>query len=248
MTDKPEITTLDDLLPFVESLESPRELGAVLIARVPRRFKFRLACEARDALSKDWADGTLRYWLGPNRHTEAAKDAKRQVVRDANRRRRAADPKPSQAASRRWYEKNQQAAREATNRWYEANPDYQKQYHNRRYAEDQAFALTKASRARIHRALRSAIGNPGKARPTLDLLGCSAEEYRAYLEALFEPGMTWENWGHWHIDHIRPLASFDLSDPDQQARAFHHTNTKPMWADENRSKGSLWRGRRHRYG
>ena len=90
------------------------------------------------------------------------------------------------------------------------------------------------------------VGEPGKARPSLDLLGCSAEEYRVYLERLFEPGMDWENREEWHIDHVIPLASFDLSDPDQQARAFHYTNTRPMWAEDNLLKGSLHQGVRHR--
>lgn len=52
--------------------------------------------------------------------------------------------------------------------------------------------------------------------------------------------MTWENWGRggWHIDHILPVSSFNLSDPDQFFKAFHFTNLQPLWERENLSKGS----------
>lgn len=50
--------------------------------------------------------------------------------------------------------------------------------------------------------------------------------------------MTWENYGFytWHIDHIRPCASFDLSDPEQQKICFNYKNMQPLWAHENLSK------------
>jgi hypothetical protein len=54
--------------------------------------------------------------------------------------------------------------------------------------------------------------------------------------------MTWENHGRygWHIDHIRPCASFDLADPEQQRKCFHYTNLQPLWASENMRKGDKW--------
>jgi hypothetical protein len=54
--------------------------------------------------------------------------------------------------------------------------------------------------------------------------------------------MTWENWAldGWHIDHIRPCCSFDLTDPEQQKKCFHYSNLQPLWAEENWSKGGKW--------
>ena len=57
--------------------------------------------------------------------------------------------------------------------------------------------------------------------------------------------MTWENWtkNGWHLDHIRPIASFpNLTDPEQQRQCCHYTNLRPMWAEENLSKSSWWNG------
>lgn len=73
-------------------------------------------------------------------------------------------------------------------------------------------------------------------------LGCSVTELRAYLEFRFQPGMTWANYGkgrsRWSIDHIRPLASFDLTDRAQLLEACHYTNLQPLWNPENSRKGS----------
>ena len=72
-------------------------------------------------------------------------------------------------------------------------------------------------------------------------LGCSFKEYKSYLEEKFKPGMTWNNMGKngWEIDHIVPLARFDLSKINNQMKAFHYTNTQPLWSIENKVKGKV---------
>ncbi len=99
----------------------------------------------------------------------------------------------------------------------------------------QAKAATNL-RTRIGDALRAA--NATKSARTLELLGASIEEVRAHLEAQFKLGMTWDNWSihGWHIDHIKPCASFDLTDPEQQKACFHYSNLQPLWAKDNLSK------------
>jgi hypothetical protein len=79
-----------------------------------------------------------------------------------------------------------------------------------------------------------------KSKRTIELLGCSIEEVWNHLESKFKSGMTKENHGLWHIDHIKPCASFDLTDPEQQAICFHYTNLQPLWAVDNRRKGSRY--------
>ena len=55
--------------------------------------------------------------------------------------------------------------------------------------------------------------------------------------------MTWENYGsYWHVDHIRPLASFDLSKPEEQTKAFHFSNCQPLEAKKNLQKSDSWDG------
>jgi hypothetical protein len=70
-------------------------------------------------------------------------------------------------------------------------------------------------------------------------LGCTMPELVRHLEGQFLPGMSWDNYGFkgWHIDHIRPLGTFDLEDREQFLKAVHYTNLRPLWAFENLSRG-----------
>jgi hypothetical protein len=97
---------------------------------------------------------------------------------------------------------------------------------------------------RIRTLIRNSLHHRGitKDTKTATLLGCSVKEFAYYLESKFSDGMTWANYGNkpgnWNIDHILPLASFDLRDEEQQKAAFHYSNCRPLWAVENFKKGS----------
>jgi len=85
--------------------------------------------------------------------------------------------------------------------------------------------------------VRSAIKNNRKCTKTTELIGCTTEELITHIEKQFQPDMTWDNYGKWHIDHIVPCALFDQSDPEEQKKCFHFSNMRPMWAFDNISKG-----------
>jgi YesN/AraC family two-component response regulator len=95
-------------------------------------------------------------------------------------------------------------------------------------------------------SIRRATKNNYKSVRTEKLIGCSVEQLKQHLESKFVKGMSWSNHGsgwngmgmkEWHIDHIKPCASFDLSKPSEQHKCFHYTNLQPLWATENLSKG-----------
>ena len=111
-------------------------------------------------------------------------------------------------------------------------------YKRKRLAEDPLFKLIYGLRSRILLAIKSQAGE--KAAKSMELLGCSVQHVRDHLESQFTEGMTWENRGEWHIDHIRPCASFDLTDPEEQRKCFHWTNLQPLWAIDNIKKGAKW--------
>ena len=91
-------------------------------------------------------------------------------------------------------------------------------------------------RSRVMIGLKLQLAN--KAYKTIELLGCSTKEARKHIEKQFARWMTWENHGLWEIDHIIPISSFNLSDPEQQKKAFHYTNLQPLIKQENRNKSN----------
>ncbi len=69
------------------------------------------------------------------------------------------------------------------------------------------------------------------------MIGCTPRELKAHLESLFTQGMSWANYGQWHVDHVNPCARFDLTSEAQQRMCFHFSNLQPLWAADNWSKG-----------
>jgi hypothetical protein len=112
-------------------------------------------------------------------------------------------------------------------------------YIRNREKVDVEFRLLQRIRVRISGALKGRA----KSLSTTKLMGCSLPEFKAHLEKQFKAGMSWSNYGEWHVDHIRPCASFDLNDPVSLSQCFHYTNLQPMWALDNAKKNSSWEGK-----
>jgi len=96
------------------------------------------------------------------------------------------------------------------------------------------FRCRMAMAGRIREALISK--KAVKTATTMRLVGCSRAHLKWHIKKQFKPGMTWENHGKWHIDHIRPCSSFNLLLESEQRACFHFTNLQPLWAHENLSK------------
>ena len=100
------------------------------------------------------------------------------------------------------------------------------------------YNLSEKIRSRIYNALKYL--ELRKSLKTIKLLGCNWKFYKDYLESHFTEGMTWEKLlnGEIHIDHTLPIVSFDLTKLEEQKKAFHYSNTRPLWAKDNLSKGA----------
>ena len=103
---------------------------------------------------------------------------------------------------------------------------YSYEYNNERRKTDKNFRLASLLRTRFHHALKNGF----KMKSVIELVGCTIEEFKLYVESLFYPEMTWENHGDiWEIDHILPCASFDLTLLEEQKKCFHFSNHQPLF-------------------
>jgi hypothetical protein len=92
--------------------------------------------------------------------------------------------------------------------------------------------VAKNLRTRIYQVLRGLRKHGSLCR----LIGCSVDQFRRHISARFLPGMSWANYGQWHVDHVKPCASFNLADSVQQRACFHYANLQPLWAKDNIAK------------
>ena len=141
-----------------------------------------------------------------------------------------------------WSKKNKEYLKEKRKsydkEYYEANKEKRLAYHKNRKKTNLQFKLSCAIRSRLYTCIKDKC----KVGSAVKDLGCSVDELIIYLESKFQEGMSWDNWKHdgWHIDHIKPLASFDLTDRNQFLEACNYTNLQPLWAKDNFSKGDSY--------
>ncbi|NDE13523.1 hypothetical protein EBZ80_01155 [bacterium] len=156
---------------------------------------------------------------------------------------------------RQYYEKNKQKYAENNKRdrqqhplkyflrgkkYREQNREFLNKYHREWKHKKRQRNLNYKIKENLSRRIRYALTNEGcqKTAPTLSLLGATdIESVRIYLEARFEIGMTWRNYGtSWHIDHIFPCVSWNLCDSYENLLCWNYRNLAPLWSFANQSK------------
>lgn len=151
-----------------------------------------------------------------------------------------------------YYRENKEKILEYASKWRRDNKEYIREQ-KKIYAENNALSIKKRQaeyqrrklkenisfrlRLRISSRIYTALKKNQKSVSLQKYLGCSIEFLKGYLANKFTEGMTWGNYGKWHIDHIKPCTSFDLSKLREQKKCFHYTNLQPLWAKDNIRKG-----------
>ena len=144
------------------------------------------------------------------------------------------------AASRAYAVRNPEKRSAANKSWAERNPDALEAIRARR-RKCPINRMNSAIRSRIALAL---VGRQ-KSAPTFAMLGYSKNDLTLHIEACFSAGMSWGNYGQWHIDHIRPVASFSFDDFESDVReCWALSNLRPLWGHENMKKSSAWQGKK----
>jgi len=140
--------------------------------------------------------------------------------------------------SKKYNQNHKQKIKEYLINYFQTNNEVRKQYKKWyeifRRETDNNYKILCYLRSRMYHVLKNNI----KSSSTVKLIGCSIEQLRGYLEKQFTTGMNWNNYGKWHVDHIKPCASFDLSKSEEQRKCFNWKNLQPLWAEENLRKGA----------
>lgn len=171
-------------------------------------------------------------------------------VRERARKWRLDNPERARTNNKNWAAKNWDKVIQHKKDWVARNPEKAKEsaratrvrYWGKirervreKYHTDPATRIASAQRVRLRRALRGAL----KSDRTFSLVGCSPDRLVQYLQAQFREGMSWENYGRvWQVDHKKPCAKFDLTQPSEQQKCFHFTNLQPLFSAENFRKGA----------
>ena len=156
---------------------------------------------------------------------------------------------------KQYRQKNKEKINTQSKQWYHNNKEKRKQYLlfnkekinqsiNNKYKTNINFKIRRCLASRMYQSLK----NNSKSTHTMKLIGCTVDHLKKHLQRKFTKGMSWSNYGRWHIDHIRPCASFDLSKPEQQRECFHYTNLQPLWAEDNFSKNDKYNQKEIKYG
>jgi hypothetical protein len=143
-----------------------------------------------------------------------------------------------------WSEKNREHLREYHTKWREDNHnnlnEYKRTYEKTKKDSDPKYKLASYTRTAIYTCLKER--NISKYKNTFDLLPYSLDDLIQRLESQFKEGMSWDNYGEWHVDHIKPMSSFEFDSPEDISfqECWSLGNLQPLWAKENLSKGSTY--------
>lgn len=136
-----------------------------------------------------------------------------------------------QESKKQYYYENQEICCKRSRDWYAKNKEIKNEKHvvyirNRRRT-DNDFKVYSNIQSRIYSALHS--NNVKKIDNTLDIIGCSIAFYKSWLEYQFDDNMNWDNHGnYWHIDHVKPCESYNMSDDNELKECFNWSNVRPV--------------------
>ena len=134
------------------------------------------------------------------------------------------------------YEINKQSFKDYDKQYFSKNKKHINERLRKKYKENIQHKLKSILRGRLWSLVKS--NKMLKRKNALNLVGCSVQELKEHVEKQWLPGMSWDNHTNngWHIDHIMPCNTFDLTDIEQQKLCFHYSNLRPLWAADNLSR------------
>jgi hypothetical protein len=138
----------------------------------------------------------------------------------------------------KYYVNHKEEIKEYYKNYYETNKEIlinkMSQYSSNRRKTDILFNLIHIVRNRVYKIIK--VKNINKQNKTFDIVGCSPNQLKEHLQKKFIHGISWDNYGDWHIDHIIPLSS--ATNEEDIYKLCHYTNLQPLWAEDNLKKSN----------
>lgn len=166
------------------------------------------------------------------------REKNRDIINEKVRIQYKTNPEIQKERSKKWMinreDDYRNSYRKRGKKWVEKNKDkrreYQNNYSTERLKTDILFKLKRNIRIRINKFLKNKKDNSS------NVVGCSPNYLKEHLEKQFNNGMSWDNYGNWHIDHIIPLSSAKTE--EDIYKLCHYTNLQPLWAEDNLKKSN----------
>ena len=185
--------------------------------------------ECSNQKNKEWREKnseknkqTIKKW----------KEANADKIREYKRKRKPTEKEKD--GKKRWTEKNAEKLKEYQRQYKKKNQKRLNELEQKRKQVDPVYRIVCSIRSRVS-ALCKSISEERNLSATKSI-GLNRDEFKKYIESKFQEGMTWENYGEWHIDHIKPLST--ATTEEQVMELNHYTNLQPLWAIENLRKSN----------
>jgi hypothetical protein len=190
--------------------------------------------EKRKLISKKWRDNnkekqkeTAKKYLEKNPHMVSS-------VRLKKYRENPEFLKKEKERRKLYYQNNIEKERESRKQYYYKNKKTERKKNNEWKKNNLKNNPLERIKKNIRDRIREFLTGENKSKRTFDIIGLDKEKFKSYIENKFTEGMTWENYGQWHLDHVKPLY---LSENEEDLiKLNHYTNLQPLWAEDNLKK------------
>lgn len=160
--------------------------------------------------------------------------------KETDRKYRQANYPKIKARKQKWYANNKETVTAQRTRYGVENKKRIREVDRARDRERSISDLDYLLRKRLRNRIYYALQDKAASAATIKLIGCNVSFFIEHIQGLFKVGMTWENYGEWHLDHKKPLSWFDLTKQEEREEAFNYKNCQPLWGVENISKGNRY--------
>jgi hypothetical protein len=190
--------------------------------------------ERRKLISKKWRDNNkekqkefIKRYLEKNPH----------MISSVRLKKYRQDPeflKKDKERRKLYYQNNIEKERERRKQYYHKNKETERKKNNDWKKNNLKTDPLERMKKNIRDRIREYLTGENKSKRTFDIIGLDKEKFKSYIENKFTEGMTWENYGKWHLDHIKPLY---LSENEEDLiKLNHYTNLQPLWSEDNLKK------------